>query len=78
MRKLSYLAVFEPSKDGFGVYFPDLPGCVSFGKTFDDAQCEAVDALGLHLYGMEQDGDAIPEPTQVPTVDPDTAPGYFI
>ena len=78
MRKLSYLAVFEPSKDGFGVYFPDLPGCVSFGKTFDDAQREAVDALGLHLYGMEQDGDPIPEPSQVPAVDPETAPGYFI
>ena len=78
MRKLSYLAVFEPSKDGFGVYFPDLPGCISFGKTFDDAQRGAADALGLHIYGMERDGDPIPEPSQIPTVDPDTESGYFV
>ncbi len=78
MRKLSYLAVFEPSKDGYGVYFPDLPGCISYGKTFEEAQREAADALGLHLYGMEQDGDPIPTPSKVPTVDPDTASGYFV
>ena len=78
MRKLSYLAIFEPSKDGYGVYFPDLPGCISFGKTFEDAQREAADALGLHLYGMEKDGDPIPEPSKTPSVDPDTESGYFI
>ncbi|TEB16154.1 hypothetical protein Psfp_01581 [Pelotomaculum sp. FP] len=78
MRKLSYLAVFEPSKDGYGVYFPDLPGCVSFGATFEEAQREAADALGLHIYGMEKDGEPIPEPSKVPEIDPDTAPGYLV
>lgn len=29
MRKLTYLAVLEPSSDnGYGVYFPDIPGCI--------------------------------------------------
>ncbi|HBC92383.1 MAG TPA: HicB family protein [Pelotomaculum sp.] len=78
MRKLSYLAVFEPSKDGYGVYFPDLPGCVSFGATFEEAQREAADALGLHIYGMEKDGEPVPEPSKVPEIDPDTAPGYLV
>lgn len=78
MRKITYLAVFEPGKDGFGVSFPDLPGCISFGKTFEEAQTEAADALGLHLYGMEKDGEPFPEPSKTPRVDPDTAPGYFI
>lgn len=78
MRKLSYLAVFEPGTDGYGVYFPDLPGCVSFGKTFEEAQREAVDALGLHIYGMEQDGEQIPEPSKTPHIDQDTAPGYLV
>ncbi|TEB04629.1 hypothetical protein Psch_03391 [Pelotomaculum schinkii] len=78
MRKLSYLAVFEPSKDGYGVYFPELPGCVSFGATFEEAQREAADALGLHIYGMEKDGEPIPEPSKVPEIDPDTAPGYLV
>jgi predicted RNase H-like HicB family nuclease len=78
MRKRSYLAVFEPGKDGYGVYFPDLPGCVSFGVTFEEAQREAADALGLHIYGMEKDGDPIPEPSVTPEIDPETAPGYLV
>ena len=78
MRKLSYLAIFEPGKDGYGVYFPDLPGCISYGATFEGAQQEAADALGLHIYGMEKDGEVIPEPSKVIEADPDTAPGYLI
>lgn len=78
MRKLTYLAVFEPSVDGYGVYFPDLPGCVSFGKTFEEAQREAADALGLHIYGMEQDGEQIPEPSKIPKINDGTAPGYLV
>ncbi len=78
MRKISYPAVFEPGASGYAVYFPDLPGCISFGATFEEAQREAADALGLHLYGMEKDGDNIPTPSQTPTVDPDTAPGYLV
>jgi len=34
MRKLTCLAVLEPSTDGYGVFFPDLPGCISFGKDY--------------------------------------------
>lgn len=78
MRKATYFAVFEPSSDGYAVYFPDLPGCVSFGATFAEAQAEAGDALGLHLYGMEQDGEAIPVPSQTPQVDEETASGYLV
>lgn len=78
MRKVSYLAVFEPTKDWYGVYFPDLPGCVSFGDSFEKAQREAADALGLHLYGMEKDGEPMPEPSKTPLIDPDTAPGYLV
>lgn len=78
MRKVTYMAVFEPSTDGYAVSFPDLPGCISFGDSFEAAQREAEDALGLHLYGMEQDGDPIPAPSAFPAVDPDTTPGYLV
>ena len=50
MRKLSYLAVFEPSDEGYSVYFPDLPGCISYGNSYEEAQKDAADSLGLHLY----------------------------
>lgn len=78
MRKATYLGVFEPSGSGYAVYFPDLPGCVSFGSSFEEAQKEAEEALGLHLYGMEKDGDDIPEPSAAPDVDPETASGYLV
>ena len=63
MSRLTYLAVLEPSADGYGVYFPDLPGCISFGKDIEDAKKMAREALELHIYGMEKDGDIIPEPS---------------
>ncbi len=78
MRKATYLAVFEPSANGYAVYFPDFPGCVSFGTNLEEAMKEAGDALGLHLYGMEKDGDLIPPPSSAPAIDPDTAPGFLV
>lgn len=65
MRKITYLAVLEPAEDGYGVFFPDLPGCISFGKTIQEAQEMAAEAAGLHIYGMEQDGDSVPVPSLV-------------
>lgn len=78
MRKLSYLAVFEPTETGYSVYFPDLPGCITCGKDFEDAQRQAVDALGLHIYGMEKDGDKLPTPSKKPVIDADTVEGYLV
>lgn len=78
MRKLTYLAVFEPTESGYSVYFPDLLGCVSFGEDFEEAQKKAAEALGLHIYGMEKDGDDIPVPSKTPKVDPETAEGYLV
>ena len=67
MRKVTYFAVFEPAGSGsFGVYFPDLPGCASMGDDFEDACRMAEESLGLHLWGLEKDGDAIPAPTLPP------------
>jgi predicted RNase H-like HicB family nuclease len=38
MRKVTYLAVFETDENpGISVYFPDVPGCVSYGDNFDHA-----------------------------------------
>jgi predicted RNase H-like HicB family nuclease len=64
MRKLTYLAVFETDdKPGISVYFPDVPGCVSCGDTFDHALQMAREALSLHIYGMEKDGELPPDRT---------------
>lgn len=60
MKKITYLAVFEKSKTGFSVYFPDVPGCITCGDNFEHASHMAEEVLGLHLYGMEKDGEPFP------------------
>ena len=78
MRRLTYLAVFEPSGNGYSVFFPDIPGCISCGDTFEEAQTQAAEALGLHIYGMEKDGEEIPLPSQHPYIGPETTKGYLV
>ena len=67
MRKFTYYAVFEPSAHGsYGVFWPDLPGCVSMGDDLQHAERMASEALGLHICEMERDGDALPPVTMPP------------
>lgn len=64
MLNLTYLAVLEPGEDGsYGISFPDLPGCFSLADNLAEAEQMAAEAAELHVYGMEKDGEAIPEPS---------------
>jgi len=65
MRKLTFLAVVEKSNDGYGVFYPDLPGCISFGNNLEEVEKNAKEALELHIYGMEKDGDILPTPSKI-------------
>lgn len=62
-------AIFRFHGNGVDVEFPDLPGCFSHGSTQEEALEMAREALGLHLYGMEEDGDTIPPPSRVNDLD---------
>jgi predicted RNase H-like HicB family nuclease len=58
---LSY-AVFEPAVEGgFNVSFPAFPGCVTFGKTFEEAQSMARDVLTLWIAELRAQN--IPTPS---------------
>ena len=63
----SFIAILSYDEDGISVEFPDLPGCYPCADKGDTsgAIMNAREALGVHLYGMEQDGDLIPEPTDL-------------
>lgn len=77
MRKITYLAVMEPSEDGgYAVFFPDVPGCITYGKDFETAREMANEAVGLHIYSMECDGEAAPEPSKV--LDPEDTQGCLV
>ena len=59
----------------YGVDFPDFPGCVSAGEGLEEARRNAAEALKLHLAGMLEDGETIPEPLTLDAVmtDPDNS-----
>ena len=64
MDKYIFPAIFEiGEKNVYCITFPDLPGCITQGDTLEDAYNMAKEALSLHLYGMEEDNDFIPKPT---------------
>lgn len=63
-RPRRYLAIVRKSPESdYGVDFPDLPGCISAGSTLDEAREMARESLALHIQGMLEDGDILPEPT---------------
>lgn len=62
MNKLFYPAVFhEAEEGGFWVSFPDIPECMTQGDDMQQAYEMAVEALGLSLSSMEDDGETVPE-----------------
>ncbi|MCL2184862.1 MAG: type II toxin-antitoxin system HicB family antitoxin [Treponema sp.] len=63
MKKITYFAVFEKTKTGFSVYFPDVPGCITCGDDFEHSMRMAQEVLGLHLYGLEKDSEPFPQHT---------------
>lgn len=65
-----YPAVIEPaSNGGFGVYFPDVPGCTSGGATFQETAEHAARALALHLAGIVESGARVPDPGRADPID---------
>jgi predicted RNase H-like HicB family nuclease len=48
---------------GYGVVFPDLPGCTSSGDTVEQAYEHAFEALALHIEGMVEEGATLPPPS---------------
>lgn len=65
----AYIALLRKDpKSDYGVEFPDFPGCVTAGGTLEEARANAEEALALHMEGMVEDGDAIPEPSSLDAV----------
>ena len=62
-----YIALFEyvngkNGKDGYGVVFPDFPGLVTAGDTYEEAYRMAHEGLAAHVTFLERKNCAVPEP----------------
>ncbi|QPK89788.1 type II toxin-antitoxin system HicB family antitoxin [Bacillus velezensis] len=65
VNQVIYPAVFHFDDDGTSVLFPDLPGCITCGNNEKEAVEMAKEAMGLHLYSMEIDGEDFPTPSSI-------------
>jgi predicted RNase H-like HicB family nuclease len=71
---MDYIAyLHKDRKSDFGVSFPDFPGCVTAGKSLDEARRRAPDALAFHIAGMMEDGEKIPKPSKIDDLVADAA-----
>lgn len=62
---MRYAVVIEKAKDNYAAYVPDVPGCVSTGKTLKDVEANIREALQFHIEGLREDGLPVPEPSAV-------------
>ena len=57
----TYTVLFEPAEEGgYTVTVPILPGCITEGDTFEEAEARAKDAILCYLAGLQEDGEDIP------------------
>jgi predicted RNase H-like HicB family nuclease len=58
-----YVILIEPTESGFSAYSPDLPGCISTGRTTAEVETTMREAVEGHLTEMRAAGLPIPKPT---------------
>jgi predicted RNase H-like HicB family nuclease len=62
---MRYAVLFEKTATGYSAHVPDLPGCVAAGATLEETTDLIREAVRMHLAGMAEDGEQIPEPKTI-------------
>ena len=62
---IKYAVVIEKADKNYSAYVPDLPGCITTGRTIEKVEIEIRNTIELHLEGMKQEGQTIPLPSSV-------------
>ena len=60
---MKYMVVIEKGPTSYGAYVPDLPGCVAAAETLEEVERLIREAMVIHIRGLREDGEQIPEPT---------------
>jgi predicted RNase H-like HicB family nuclease len=60
-----YAVIFEQAKTTWPAYIPDLPGCISTGRTLEETELNIREAISGHLLTLREFGEPVPEPTSV-------------
>jgi predicted RNase H-like HicB family nuclease len=62
---MKYLIVIEESETGYSAYSPDIPGCVSTGRTQEETLANMREAIAFHIEGLREEGFPIPKPSSI-------------
>jgi predicted RNase H-like HicB family nuclease len=60
-----YAVVFEQAERNWAAYVPDLPGCITTGRTLEETEQNIREAIEGHLATLREFGDPIPPPASV-------------
>ncbi len=64
-----YPAIFEQNNDGsYTITYPDLPGCISEGKSLGNAMYMAQDALTQWIEYLLEEKETIPSPSNIKSI----------
>jgi len=58
-----YVVIFEWAGENYSAYVPDLPGCITTGKTLEETERNIREAIELYIETLRDDGQPIPEPS---------------
>ena len=59
---MRYAVVIERAPNNYAAYVPDLPGCVATASTREELLVEIREAIELHIEGLREDGEPVPQP----------------
>jgi len=65
---MQYLVIVEKGPTSYGAYVPDLPGCVAAADSRDEVLTLIREAIEMHIEGLREDGQPIPEPSSFSAV----------
>jgi predicted RNase H-like HicB family nuclease len=63
--RVKYAVLFEQAENNWAAYVPDLPGCMTTGKTLEETEINIREAIEGHFITMRDYGDPVPQPTSV-------------
>ena len=57
-----FLIIIEKAEGNYSAYSPDLLGCIATGSTREEAEKNMYEAIEMHVRGLQEDREPIPEP----------------
>ncbi len=60
-----YAVIFEQSEANWSAYVPDLPGCMTTGRTLEETKVNIREAIEGHIETLRLFGDPVPEPSSL-------------